>query len=52
MIQVKVQVIIRKAFMFKSFKDMPIWQTAIKIAEKLFDHTDNLPREEDYGFTS
>ncbi len=38
--------------MFKSFKDMPIWQMAMTIAEKIFGHTDNLPRKEDYGFTS
>jgi four helix bundle protein len=38
--------------MFKSFKDMPIWQTAMMIAENIFHHTDNLPRKEDYGFTS
>lgn len=38
--------------MFKSFKDMPIWKTAMEIAEKIFKLTDNLPRKEDYGFTS
>ncbi len=38
--------------MYKSFKDMPIWQEAMEIAEKVFYITDNLPKKEDYGFTS
>ena len=38
--------------MYKSFKDMPIWQEAIRVAEMIFKLTDNLPRKEDYGFTS
>jgi four helix bundle protein len=38
--------------MYKSFKDMPIWQEAMKVAEMIFKLTDNLPRKEDYGFTS
>jgi four helix bundle protein len=38
--------------MFKSFKEMPIWQTAMQIAQEIFDLTDNLPKKEDYGFTS
>ncbi|MBC8182415.1 four helix bundle protein [candidate division KSB1 bacterium] len=38
--------------MFKSFKDMPIWKVAMEIAEKIFKYTNNLPRKEDYGFTS
>jgi len=38
--------------MYKSFKEMPIWQEAMEIAEKIFLITDNLPKKEDYGFTS
>jgi len=40
------------AFMYKSFKDMAIWQEAMNIAEQIFKITDNLPKKEDYGFTS
>lgn len=38
--------------MYKSFKDMPIWQEAMNIAIEIFKNTDTLPRKEDYGFTS
>ncbi|MCK4333142.1 MAG: four helix bundle protein [Thermoplasmatales archaeon] len=38
--------------MYKSFKDMSIWQEAMNIAEQIFRITDNLPKKEDYGFTS
>ena len=38
--------------MFNSFKEMPVWQQAIGIAEKIHGCSDNLPRKEDYGFTS
>lgn len=38
--------------MYKSFKDMPIWQKAMSIAEQIFKATENLPKKEDYGFTS
>jgi len=31
---------------------MPIWKEAMNIAEQIFTITDNLPRKEDYGFTS
>jgi len=37
--------------MYKDFKEMPIWQKAMEIAETVFRITDNLPRKEDYGFT-
>jgi hypothetical protein len=37
---------------YKSFKDMPIWQSAMEIAESIYRFTDALPRKEDYGFTS
>ena len=37
---------------FTSFRDMPVWQSAIAVAEHVFAITDNLPRKEDYGFTS
>ncbi len=38
--------------MYKSFKEMPVWQESINIAEEVFKLTDNLPKKEDYGFTS
>lgn len=38
--------------MFKSFKDMPIWQEAMLVAETIFKMTENLPRKEDFSFTS
>jgi four helix bundle protein len=37
---------------FTSFKDMPVWQHSLAIAEKIHGLTENLPRKEDYGFTS
>lgn len=38
--------------MLKSFKEMPIWQEALRIAETVHGLTENLPRKEDYGFTA
>lgn len=38
--------------MYKNFREMPIWQKAMDIAEKTHRLTDELPRKEDYGFTS
>ena len=38
--------------MYKSFKEMPIWKSAIELAENIFILTENLPKKEDYGFTS
>ena len=38
--------------MYKSFKEMPIWQEAMEIAVIIFTITDHLPKKEDYGFTS
>jgi four helix bundle protein len=35
-----------------SFKDTPMWQSAMTVAEKVFAATANLPPKEDYGFTS
>jgi four helix bundle protein len=37
---------------YKSFKDMPIWQSALNIAEDVFRLTESLPKKEDYGLTS
>jgi four helix bundle protein len=37
---------------FASFRDMPVWQSAMAVAEQVFALTDKLPRKEDYGFTS
>ena len=38
--------------MYKSFKDMPVWQSAMKAAEMVFELTVLLPKKEDYGLTS
>ncbi|MBC8525711.1 MAG: four helix bundle protein [Candidatus Cloacimonetes bacterium] len=38
--------------MYKSFKDMPIWQNAIEVATIIYTLTERLPKKEDYGFTS
>lgn len=38
--------------MYKKFKEMAIWQKAMNIAELIHQITDNLPKKEDYGFTS
>jgi hypothetical protein len=38
--------------MHKSFKEMPIWQEALDIAEKIFKLTEILPKKEDYGLRS
>jgi four helix bundle protein len=38
--------------MYLSFSDMPVWQEAMAVAERVFALTDKLPRKEDYGFTS
>ncbi len=38
--------------MYKSFKEMPVWQKAMDIAENIFHLTEALPKKEDYGLTS
>jgi len=38
--------------MYKNFREMPIWQKAMDIAEETHRLTDELPKKEDYGFTS
>lgn len=38
--------------MYKSFREMPVWQEAMSIAEAIFRLTEPLPRKEDYGLTS
>ncbi|MEA3307749.1 MAG: four helix bundle protein [Elusimicrobiota bacterium] len=38
--------------MYKSFKEMPVWQKAMDVATETFKLTENLPKKEDYGFTS
>jgi len=35
-----------------SFRETPMWQSAMTVAEKVFAATDKLPPKEDYGFTS
>jgi hypothetical protein len=37
---------------YNSFRDMPVWQKANKLAIEVFKLTINLPRSEDYGLTS
>jgi four helix bundle protein len=37
---------------FASFRDMPVWQSAMVVAEQVFATTDKLPRKEDYGFAA
>ncbi len=38
--------------MYKSFKEMPIWQMAMAVGEDIYNITTGLPKKEDYGFTS
>lgn len=38
--------------MYKDFKEMTVWKDAMLVAEIVFSLTDNLPKKEDYGFTS
>jgi four helix bundle protein len=38
--------------MYKSFREMPLWQEAMSIAEAVYHLTEQLPRKEDYGLTS
>lgn len=38
--------------MYKSFKEMTVWKNSMDLAEKIFHITENLPKKEDYGFTS
>lgn len=38
--------------MFKTFKEMPVWQHSMQVAETVHLLTDNLPKKDDYGFTS
>ena len=37
---------------YKSFRDMPVWQNANQLSVKVFKLTVGLPRSEDYGLTS
>jgi len=37
---------------YGSFREMPVWQKAMDVAETLHSLTDALPKKEDYGFTS
>jgi four helix bundle protein len=38
--------------MYKSFRNMSVWQKAINLSEKVFRLTVSLPKSEDYGITS
>jgi len=35
-----------------SFRDTPMWQSAMLVAERVFAATEKLPSKEDHGFTS
>src|SRR3989344_3477302 len=37
---------------YKSFEEMPVWQKAMILADKIFSLTEKLPKKEDYGLTS
>ena len=38
--------------MYISFKDMPVWKTAMDLAERVFFLTKDLPKQEDYSLTA
>ncbi len=38
--------------MYKSFKEMPVWNEAMEIAEEIFRLSESFPKQEDYGLTS
>lgn len=38
--------------MYKSFKDMPVWNDAMKLAVEIFKLSERFPKKEDYGLTS
>ena len=38
--------------MYKSFRDMPVWQKALDLSDIVFLLTVSLPKSEDYGLTS
>ena len=49
--QVQVEVKVNRERVYKSFKEMPIWNEAMEIAVEIHKLTENLPKKEDYGFT-
>jgi hypothetical protein len=36
---------------YKTFEEMPVWQKAMDLAEKVFSLTEALPGKGDYGLT-
>ena len=38
--------------MYKSFREMPVWQKAMELSIQVFQLSNSLPRSEDYGLTS
>lgn len=38
--------------MFKSFREMSVWQNALNLSNIVFKLTTSLPKSEDYGLTS
>jgi len=37
---------------YKSFKEMPIWNDAMNLAEEIFKLSESFPKKKDYGLTS
>jgi four helix bundle protein len=38
--------------MYKSFKEMPVWQVSLNLSIKIFEISQSLPKSEAYGFKS
>ncbi len=38
--------------MYKSFREMPVWQNSLALSDIAFEMTTFLPKSEDYGLTS
>ncbi|RLD49620.1 MAG: hypothetical protein DRJ05_20705 [Bacteroidetes bacterium] len=38
--------------MYKSFREMPVWQNALNLSDIVFEMSNSLPKSEDYGLTS
>lgn len=38
--------------MYKSFREMPVWQKSTELSIQVFKLSSSLPRSEDYGLTS
>lgn len=47
-----ISLFLQKQIMYKSFRDMPVWQSAHLLSGEIFSITVDLPKSEDYGLTS